>query len=696
MLLAAGAALQTAKRRSEDRVQSNSQNRTNLRYSTEVVRIRFGGSTEVVRIRDDDEDMFEDDNYLVNLAESETENIEETGDPDKADEWEHLDGSVGENIQYSGSLREDMRCENCDTQVGYIIPHLKRESKCRDHYMRIYLPSNSGDIDNDMRTLASFLKRKKKAENQKLRRLNKEYRDNEHTKRTESRHLKRTDKETINREYFKSIENIMSISCASCHAYVSPNAIKMVQIEMVESPRCKWCTMMQEEVNRWAKLGDINGEDNEEYAEWAQNNFSLANKLCSVRRKITDHVKDIGIMIYNDEKRHIVTYPVTSGAEGKVSIEEDIRGVKYNDPTVLMIDSSLEEYSMDMVSREETDLACRMLHTDMTHLLNVMFKDRQSMMRYAESHRRNRNSEIKTGVVNDGEGLVLKDLTSITGCFEGIKGSKDQMMKQRNETMFRQAQNGTTNLKFTYTVFSGYQAIHSDEVMAMTLLRTRGHKFASMERRCDNRELVKEYRLCCSDKCDPFSCAMSFHPTPGEKINDTDIDPLTICRYISEKITIFIGKSVVPVSQDHDLFLLFDRPSEDGDSGFTLCGHIWLDELKSFNESGEEIVEEEDLIPDALKIENLKHLLGDGGGEIKVIQKLLQWPEQLYASEEKNITDATASRLIDGVGKSMREVSLFEFIFNCGRQVTLRWSSQPVKYINTTDPRKVFIIFHFL
>ena len=125
------------------------------------------------------------------------------------------------------------------------------------------------------------------------------------------------------------------------------------------------------------------------------------------------------------------------------------------------------------------------------------------------------------------------------------------------------------------------------------------------------------------------------------------------------------------------------------DSGFSLSGHVWIDKLTQFNTSDEKLPTGEDVIPWVLRKENLKQMLGDGFGGAEVIQKFVDWPDQLYSCENESITSITAKRVDLFEANSLREMSIFEAIFSCGENLKMFWTSQSVKLIDTTDPRKV-------
>ena len=83
-------------------------------------------------------------------------------------------------------------------------------------------------------------------------------------------------------------------------------------------------------------------------------------------------------------------------------------------------------------------------------------------------------------------------------------------------------------------------------------------------------------------------------------------------------------KIVRPISEDYSMFLSFDRPKGvGGDSGFFLAGNIWIDEIT-------------DVIPEALRPENVRKVLVDGWGQIGITAKISPWGLFCYGDKGGN------------------------------------------------------------
>ena len=614
------------------------------------------------------------------------------------------------NIQ----LEEDRLCEHCKIKIKSLIPHVKQKAynKCKDYYFDKYLKNPSENVAENWKTLGTIVNNQRKNEKQRLRRLNKEYRDKMRQDQMERRQQKKCDVNVMAREYSNSINAIMSRQCAACNCFVSPQFTEAVSEdhnlydENDQILICKWCSKMESEMDRWMKLGGVDEELELEYQTWARENFSVDKKICSLKNKIrrNDHPQNVGILVFNEKnRRHFVAYPNINADTSCISIEQIKDGVIRNEPTVLLPETCPEKDCLETVSREECELASRMSRIDLIDQLSVVFKDRLAKMQQARNYRMERNKDIVNGRLGNGEIFVINS-ESTEGCLRDIKGTKDQLKKERNENEFKQCQNGLTNIQLSYTVFDSFQSVHSDPTLALCIVRSRGYNISSMEKYNEEDKAIIEHRLQCRDGCDPFLCQFqAHHPTPQEmlQINPEEIEPLTVCRYLSEKINIFIKTCVEPVAKDYDLFILFDRPSgPDGegglspgsgfapDSGFCLSGHIWIDALTDYNISGEKIPAEVNLIPEILRKENLVQYLGNGYGGSQVVQHFVTWPDHLYSFEKENITSTTMNRLTENETSDMRQVSIFEAIFYGGRGLKTSWSSQSVKLINSTDPRK--------
>ena len=58
-----------------------------------------------------------------------------------------------------------------------------------------------------------------------------------------------------------------------------------------------------------------------------------------------------------------------------------------------------------------------------------------------------------------------------------------------------------------------------------------------------------------------------------------DLDPLTITKFMDEKVEAFTNKIVKPLAKEYALFPSFERPSENTWSGFNLLKLIHLNLL---------------------------------------------------------------------------------------------------------------------
>ena len=304
------------------------------------------------------------------------------------------------------------------------------------------------------------------------------------------------------------------------------------------------------------------------------------------------------------------------------------------------------------------------------------------MIAYRKQERIDSYQRIKKGMVHDGK-LRLKNEISFQGCLVKVKGTNDYIKNKRKEIVFSQLQNGTINLKLFWKVFGGFSAIQSDTQMAMSLLRTKGYKFSSMIKRSESFTEKREYRLCCEDKCDPFNCTLqAYHQTPLDVLSSCkeEIDPLSVSRFVNEKVNAFVNKCVKPIAKSYSLFLMFNRPSQEGgDSSIFLCGHIWTDQS-----------EESDLIPEILR-KHTGELLGDCEEGLEMVQDLVTWPDHLYSKEDQQISHKIFERLQPKELDNLRETSIFEAIFCSGRGMSISWSDLNFTYINTNDQRKVNI-----
>ena len=655
------------------------------------------------------------DNYVVCGHCDETEALSESIPPEE--ELREDDG-----LSETNNNEEEMRkCDNCDMECKYLIPHLKKKNSagCREFYFKKYLKEFSPNVSDNLKILGRILGNHRKIEQQRLRRLNKDYREKMNSDQHDARIRKRVDPNNMTTDYHAAVEAILSRYCEACANYLSPKDVETVPRESClyreDGPVfvCKYCKTMEKDLERWMTLGVNDDELEKEYQIWAKDNFSLAKKLSSLQKAITrnEHPNNVGVLIFDKNlRRYYVVFPSLKSDCDEIRIEESLECCDNNDPMVLLPETFLEDVIIETVSKEEYDLASRSNQIDFVNLMSLLFNDRLNQMNYAKRSRISRNAEIRKGLISENK-LQLMEANSMKGALGNIRGTTDYVTKHRNETKFKQWQNGKTNIRFSYAVFNGFQSIHTDSIMAKCILQTKGHHFASMQKEDDENKSAKEYRLKCCVECDPFECELQDdHPTALEKVRSSpqDVDPLSVCRFLSEKISLFIKRCVEPIAKDYDLFLLFDRPSgpdvavglpaDSGfapDSGFSLSGHIWIDKLTVNNTADAQLPTGEDLIPEVLRKDNLTKLLGDGFGGAEVIQKFADWPDQLYTCENEDITNITAQRFDADEVSSLREMSIFEAIFSSGRNLKMAWTTQSVTLIDTSDPRKVYSISIF-
>ena len=279
------------------------------------------------------------------------------------------------------------------------------------------------------------------------------------------------------------------------------------------------------------------------------------------------------------------------------------------------------------------------------------------------------------------------------GCLSKVKGSNDYWEQNMTDLKFAQLQNGTTNIQICWTVFPGRVALASDRMLALCLLRSNGYQFASTIKKGKLKD-SRDYRLCCDIDCDPFNCTrQTYHPDPLEVYNSykEDVSALTVSRYVSEKVNAFINKCVKPNADKFSLFLTFNRQTkDDGDSSIQLCGHIWTIQLSESDLTKTSNSPEATMIPDVFREETLKEVFGDYGGFIKVVHGLVTWPKYNYESER--ISSETLQHIQSSYLQSLRETSIWEFIFSSARKFELKWRSQAVIYIDIGD-RSLFC-FH--
>ena len=607
----------------------------------------------------------------------------------------------------------DFRC--CEINFKSRIPHLRKNDKCRELYVNKYekqLVKKFGEKlkEVDIETLLSAIQSILKVEDQFNKRKQKDYRDKMYQKRNVANKKKKIDDLNSAKEFLDNVETILSLKCEICKSYFSTNHVEHMDektdyykelvtkgaVDKTEEVLiCKWCKEVLDSIERWKEFGEEDDEIAKEYKDWARDNFNVEDKVNELKRVFSEKSSHVGIKIFNDENnRHIVLFPVVNPDGFQMDVEDKQEGYKNIDPTVLLPQEFLNEDPNETLSRPESELANRTYNQNLTNLLSVLILDRLGMMDARKNRRIARNSEVMRGIAKENK-LNLTEINSLDGCLVDLKGSAEFLKKLQEDMLFCQLQNGTTNLTINWVVFQGFSQVLEDPLLAMTLLRLKGYKIKYMGKLDKDGIPVRDYRVCCGPQCDPFECRLNrHHQSPLDLMNDIkpDIDLLAIVRFMHSKVEALINKVIKPRAANFSLFLSFDRPTQEGSSGFVLSGHIWLDDLTPYNTSSKDIPDDVDVVPKAFKAEYLKKLLGDGDYKTEVMQEILKWHKNCY-SEEKDITEPT-NRNLDLDDKHMcRETSIFEALYCCGRNMSMSWRSQATVYINTNDPRKLWKTF---
>ena len=605
------------------------------------------------------------------------------------------------NSMQSESVNEagKKKCLCCKTSITTYIPHLKKNDLCLKFYLNKYELTSGTAAQN-----LNKLKDKLKLVEQSKRRENELHKNEINKRQREQRQQDKSHTVTSCNSFWEATEAILSTFCQLCECFLSPNYSFKIErdhqlfVDLGEVWICKLCTNMLESINqRWLKLEDGNSCLNKLYDEWAKENFSIKKKLFELKSNFTSnrHPLNVGFLNFKEQnKEFMVCYPILNIDEYKESTMLNEITQDRNEPTFLLSEDMFVEDQVESVLNEVAQLAGRSCHTQFTKFLSLLYMDRHERIMDEKNRKVQANSQTKRAKKIGGE-LSFKEVTSLQGCLHTVKGSKDYVKKRKNNNVFAQYQNGTTNLKVCWTVFPGFSAVNSDTMLALCILRTKGYKFHSFVKRREGANECRGYKMECQTDCDPFSCTLkTHHPTPLEMLNSLkeEIDPLLVARFINEKIISFINKCVKPIAKQYNLFLMFKRPSgPDGNSSIQLCGNIWTEDLSIYSCTEKDVSKGLDLIPDVLKEDQLKNLLGDHGGYAKIVEKLEIWPDHVYNYEEEPITTQTSSRLQSSELDSFRETSLFEFLFCSVRNLSILWSSQSVFNVDTQDPRNCWM-----
>ena len=608
-------------------------------------------------------------------------------------------GNEGCLKKYVDKYNIGNKCLNCNEGFQYPVAHMNRKErdgrkKCLELYSFLYKvkygnkydlrnePDHEKEYQHNLKTLQKIFK----IERQRKKRNDPQYRKEQNLMQKKRRKMKNADARKCYKEYEQAVQQIMSRECGVCRSFSSDaieienksNLFKdLLDEELIDNVHqvffCKVCMKLKLEVETMREFEDTESELGYEYKEWARKQLSLKRKVIETKQIFKENSAFIGIkMQKQNEIGQTTVFPIANGFFFENSLEPTVEPAE---PTVLLPVDMFDELPKEKLSIFEAAMAQRIPdHLFFDHM-NIFMLDRLGMMQTSKSMKDRRNEDVKKGLVNRNT-VSLRENNSINGCLIKMKGSLEWKENLKEEIKMRQCQNGLNNVKFKWRVCQGLNHAIKDEHLAACLLKMKHLKIVAIEKQNDE----KKMKVACCETCNPFDCQLSEdHLTPAEFLKDSfyDVEMVPMTRFIWEKVDNFIRKIIIPIATEFYFFLFFRNPKIHGDSGIDLCGQIWISELSS-----EDNTEEFDVIPSILSEQNLIKLLGDGGGKIEAVNKLVNWKEN-----RENIQEQRKININFDEKCNTKEVSLLEALFCTMRDMPIKWSSQSVVYFNTNDPR---------
>ena len=571
-------------------------------------------------------------------------------------------------------------CLNCNLAFGKRISHLKKASNqpCFELYVFLYKAKFGEKYESyDIKTLQKIFN---KNENKQRWRSNPENRRQQNQNRKQQRKTSKANGPKCCNEFLQSIEDIMSRKCSVCTAFFSSRNVIEIEPKSIDHEDliregfieegdqnfvCKSCKKLKDDLDQIKQFE--NSQMSKDYEEWAKTHFTLKNKIKELKQIFKMKTANIGLQIENENgSRNTRLYPISNPNTVCCKIDDENQGLEYTEPTIFLPQELFDDLPNNKLSPAEGEMINRAHDQIIFNVISALILDRLGMMKTKKEMGERRNQEVKKGILK-GKRLTLRNDESQVGFMQTVKGTNEFKENTKKEMVFRQFQNGKKSIRFEWKVCNGLDHALKDEHLATCLVKMRGHKIMTL----DKGEYGREVRVACGDGCNPFKCQLEGqHQTPTEKLKGSDIDLLAMVKFLHEKINSFIRKIIAPFAADFSFFLSFSRPKDSGDSGFWLCGNIWMEN------------EDMDSIPKIWSIESLKTLLGEGGGQVEVVDDLIQWDSNCYKEDEDQSVQFDEQ-------ENCGETSIIEAICCCIRNMQVKWASQSVVYINTTDPRKV-------
>ena len=576
-------------------------------------------------------------------------------------------------------------CDVCRKPYSYLIPHLKKNPDCEQTYFDLHSVTS-------LTGLASVMK----GEAQTIRRQNEKYRQDMNKKQKEQRQVKKVNLALAKKDYFSEISQILDTMCQGCKAFfngkdliqINPDHMLFTELDCDKSLDMVWiCTNCLEIFDKIMMKKETLGD------EWSRQ-ISLLSEIQKIKKTYmgNHHPANVGVkMLITDAGRKTIFYPLVNSKSIVLDTVKLETGKRDLDVSVLLPQDIFEEELEESVNYQlEAEMASRQHDSPVRNLIGILYYDRLKKIQEMRKQKEKRNIEIRIGKKSN-KFVSLVDTNPLEGCLRNLKGAKDYLEESRENTIFRQMQNGVNNVQFVWPVFGG--EIETDE-LAMAHLHQMGYTFASKEITNEDGKVIKNFKTCCKGgitKCDPFNCAhQRAHYTPLKQFKDMKVpgNPTTICRFVDKQISIFVNKLIKPITTDYDVFVFFKR-----DGQILISGLLWFSAL-SLHAMQCDTVPDRGILPDLFKDDKtFTELFGENCvGVIQLNDRLLEYPVTLY--EDSMIAQDTKDNVQYQELENCRECSLLEMVYCCSRDLKLQFPSQATVFINTQDPRKVCFSGH--
>ena len=590
----------------------------------------------------------------VSLQDASSHNPEQQTPIVEEEEVSLQDASV--NITQQGK-----KCNFCEFVGKMFKRHLKESDNCAQSYFEEF---DMGNIEEVMNRINNDQRNKNRTEKRSIEKENRNPRDRsrEVEQRRLAREAKNMDIENCYKEMLLSHSNLLKIPCVFCEnlftkgmTQLSEADVELQQMLVNHEERCQqncyygknWiCTTCGKIKN--ANIIDSLGQILDE------NNYDVQSTVSILKFE-------------NEGEFHKVFIPVIRDT---LVIEDELEQLNLDEThtTSMILNNYARLLNPGSIEPEAAEVLFNQSDIEPPILLTAGYLDNDIKIQKAETQEKEKQKDVKMGKVKNGilETVDDKDQHSFMKKIRGTGPYQEQKIKNN---MAKQKQNGKQNIATNFEIYKQGQII--DPGLATVILRKNDiHVEVILDEREDGSEQIRNLVNCMEDEsiCDIQNCTNQ-HKSAVEKVNELYTNGVLpsevsfLCRYIKEGVDNLVNILIRKHSENYDLHLVFDR-----NGNVFLRGNIWMEELVTFNRSGQNCRYSPDVQKDYYGMEGTSL-----NTELEELELVV---------ETDVVSDVTADHIDPNVLDTIREASILETAYVLGRGLQNHWSSQRVETVD--------------